>query len=125
MGMEYPWFSKWVPWYRYSLDFAHRSTPCTHTTVCGYSTGKLQWVIINYHIFTLNFCHFFPSVSVLAMALVLWQFWVCLVINTLFLILAVQLLTYIYILSAPTAYFLRFFLFSHSQRDHGKVHVTM
>ena len=86
-------FPKWVPWVQvWFWILAHHGTPCT-PRCCGYSMGKLQWVIFTIHYF---YSHFFPIFFSTAMA------WCCGNFGMLshkyhyyFLILAVQLLTYI------------------------------
>jgi len=75
------------------LDFGTHGTPCTCTRCCGHSTGKLQWVIFTIHYF---YSHFSPFSFSTAMALVLWQFWECLVINTIIIFYISCTATYIY-----------------------------
>src|SRR5882724_10842285 len=97
MGMGPPLvFPKCIPWVQVWLGIlAHHGTLCTHTKVL--QMGKLQWVIFTIHYF---YSHFFPSpplffwycngfgvVAILGMLSHKYHYY--------FLILAVQLLTYI------------------------------
>src|SRR5882724_8935905 len=118
MGMGIPTvFPKWYHGYGYSFGFWH--TTAHHVPIpqcCGYSTGKLQWVILTIRYFYSHFLPFFP--------LFFWYcngFGVVAILGMLrhkyhyFLILAVQLLTYIsYFRVHQLLISCDFFVLSHS-----------